>query len=272
MIPCAYLRVFRPLESFSDEERNHWERYIVGGGPPPPHRPVYRHEASRKDERVGLLASAEGEHADVRLVEGQYYVCPWRTRLRILSGILSLRESAPAEMVSTFLPETEIRRAARELAKLRRRDPSAAAPSMLQSPWHVPVRWFILVDDDERRLAEQDVGEYRLYYWTPITKAKKRSERALQTIRRSELAPIAQLVTELGEWLAHFDSRSVVELDYASLSSLFSWDELDDDHSAREIREAIEALGTQGGLARAAELYQTVSNRWADAMNRESLN
>ncbi len=272
MIPCAYLRVFRPLETFPAEERSHWERYIVEGGPPPPHRPVYRHESSRKDQRVGLLAPAEGEHADIRLVDGEYYVCPWRTRLRILTGILSLRDSAPAEMVNTVLPDTEIRRAARELAKLRRRDPSGAAPTMLQSPWHVPVRWFILVDDEERRLAEQDSGEYRLFYWTPISKAKKRAERALQIIRRSELAPIAQLVSELAEWLSHFDPRSRIELDYAGLSSLFSWDELDDDHSAREIQEAIEALGSQGGLPRAAELYQSVSNRWADAMTRESLN
>lgn len=223
------------------------------------------------EQRVGLLAPAEGEHADIRLVEGEYYVCPWRTRLRILAGILSLRETAPAEMVSAVLPETEFRRAARELAKLKRREPSAAAPSMFQSPWHVPVRWFILVDEDERRLVEE-AGEYRLFYWTPLPKAKKRAEQALQTIRRSELAPISELVSELAEWLSHFDPRSVLELDYASLSSLFSWDELDDDHSGREIQEAIEALSTPGGLARAAELYQTVSNRWADAMSRESLN
>ncbi|HEX8099579.1 MAG TPA: hypothetical protein VF660_05165 [Actinomycetota bacterium] len=271
MIPCAYLRVFRPLETFPAEERDHWERYIIDGGPPPPHRPVYRHESSRRDQRVGLLAPAEGEHADIRLVGGEYYVCPWRTRLRILAGILSLRDSGPAEMVGTLLPETEIRRAARELAKLKRREPSAAAPSMLQSPWHVPVRWFILVDEDERRLVEQD-GGYRLYYWTPIAKARKRADVAIQTIRRSELAPIAQLVTELAEWLSHFDQRSVVELDYASVSSLFSWDELDDDHSGREIQESIQALGSTGGLPRAAELYQMVSNRWADAMSRESLN
>ncbi|HEX2070011.1 MAG TPA: hypothetical protein VHH54_07405, partial [Actinomycetota bacterium] len=126
MIPCAYLRVFRPLETFPVEERAHWERYIVEGGPPPPHRPVYRHESSRKDQHVGLLAPAEGEHADIRLVDGDYYVCPWRTRLRILTGILSLRETAPPEMVSTVLPDTEIRRAARELANIRRRDPSGA--------------------------------------------------------------------------------------------------------------------------------------------------
>lgn len=224
---------------------------------------------------VGLLASQEGEYADVRLVEGRYYVCPWRTRLRILSGILSLRgslrESAPPEMVDAFVPESEARRAARELARLKRRDPTVG-PSMLQSPWHVPVRWFILVDDEERRLVETTPGEFRLYYWTPIVLAKRRAERALQVLRRSELAPVAQLVRELAQWLSAFHPQSVVELDYSGVSSLFTWDELDNDHSGRDIQEAVESLAQPGGMAQAAELYQVVANRWADAMSRESMN
>ncbi|MGH2554704.1 MAG: hypothetical protein ACRDHO_03170, partial [Actinomycetota bacterium] len=201
--------------------------------------------------------------------------CPWRTRLRILAGILSLRgslrESAPPEMVDAFVPESEARRAARELARLKRRDPSVG-PSMLQSPWHVPVRWFILVDEEERRLTETSPGEFRLYYWTPIVLAKRRAERALQVLRRSELAPVAQLVRELAQWLSAFHPQSVVELDYSGVSSLFTWDELDNDHSGREIQEAVESLAQPGGMARAAELYQVVANRWADAMSRESMN
>jgi hypothetical protein len=275
VILCAYLRIFRPLDTFPDEERGGWERYIVSGGAPPSGRPVYRDEATAMQGHVGLLASEEGEYADVRLVDGRYYVCPWRTRLRILAGILSLRgslrESAPPEMVDAFVPESEARRAARELARLKRRDPSVG-PSMLQSPWHVPVRWFILVDEEERRLTETSPGEFRLYYWTPIVLAKRRAERALQVLRRSELAPVAQLVRELAQWLSGFHPQSVVELDYSGVSSLFTWDELDNDHSGREIQEAVESLAQPGGMARAAELYQVVANRWADAMSRESMN
>jgi hypothetical protein len=271
MIPCAFLRVFRPLESFDQEEREHWERFIAGGGAPPVARPVYRDEATERQRRVGLLASADGEHADVRLVDGTYYVCPWRTRLRILTGILSLRESAPAEMVDAFVPESEARRAARELARMKRRDPTAA-PAMLQSPWHVPVRWFVLVDDPERRLVETPSGEFRMLYWTPIGLARKRCERALQVLRRSELAPVAEPVRELAEWLSRFPRESVVELDYGSVSSMFTWDELDNDHSGRDLQEAVEALAGSAGMARAGELYQTVANRWAETLNRESLN
>ena len=275
MIPCAYLRVFRPLDTYTDEERVRWERYILAGGAPPSMRPIYRDEATVMHGHVGLLSSEEGDYADIRLVDGRYYVCPWRTRLRILAGILSLRgslrESAPPEMVDAFVPESEARRAARELARLKRRDPSVG-PSMLQSPWHVPVRWFILVGEEERRLIETVPGEFRLFYWTPIGKAKKRAERALQVLRRSELAPVAQLVRELAQWLSAFHPQSMLELDYAGVSTLFSWDELDNDHGGQEIQEAVEALSQPGGMGRAAELYQLVANRWADAMSRESMN
>ncbi len=271
VIPCAYLRVFRPLDTYPEEERSHWERYIVAGGATRPVRPVYREESLGRGPHVGLLASAEGDEADIRLVDGSYYICPWRTRLRILASILSLRESAPAEVVDAFVPEADVRRAARELARMKRREPTAI-PSMLQSPWHVPIRWFVLVGDEERRVVEDAPGEFRLYYWTPIGAARKRAERALEILRTSsELSPVAELVHDLAHWLSGFHARSVVELDYATVSSLFSWDELDDDHSGREIHAAIGALSDDDGMARAGELYQAVAGRWAEARARESL-
>jgi hypothetical protein len=273
VIPCAYLRVFRPLDTYVESERADWERYILGGGHTPSRPPVYRERPVAEGSSVGLLASAEGEYADVRLIDGRYFICPWRTRLRVLTSILSLRESASAEVAETFIPEAEARRAARELARLKRREPGAV-PSMLQSPWHVPARWFVLVDDAERHLVERPDAGYRLYYWTPLQTAKRRAERALQVLRRSELSPVASLVQDLAEWLAAFHPRSFLELDYGDVSDLFSWDELDNDHSGREIQGSIEAIAdpAAGGIGRAGELYQGVVARWAEAMNRESLN
>ena len=270
MIPSAYLRVFRPLDSFPPDERRTWERFIADGGAPPTARPIYRDEPTQ-GPFIGMLSSAQGEHADIRVEEGRHWVCPWRTRLRILASIISLRDTAPAELAEAYVPESHVRRAARELARLRRRDPSAA-PSILQSPWHVPVRWFLLVDENERRLTEVRPDEFRLSYWTPLPLARRRVERALSAIRRTDLAPLAPMVRELAQWLTSFDPASAVELDYAEVSNLFSWDELDNDHSAQEIQESVEALGGSDGMARAAELYQGVANRWADAMSRESLN
>ena len=58
------------------------------------------------------------------------------------------------------------------------------------------------VTDEERRLVERPTGGYRLYYWTPVQTAKRRADRALQVLRRSELSPVATLVQDLAEWLA----------------------------------------------------------------------
>ena len=271
VIPCAYLRVFRPLETFPDDERSTWERYIVSGGEPAPPRPTYREEALAGGGWLGLIASDDGDEADIRLVDGRYFVCPWRTRLRVLASILSFRESAPVEMADAFVPDAEARRAARELARLKRREPSWV-PSMLQSPWHVPIRWFVLVDDMERHLVETPSGGHRLYYWTPLAAAKRRAERALRVLRSSELAAVSEMVKELSDWLSAFNPHSMIELDYASVSSLFTWDELDNDHSGVEIREAIDAVDDSEGMSRAVELYQTVAARWAEARSRESMN
>jgi hypothetical protein len=269
VFPCAHLRVFQPLDAFPPQERAHWERYIVSGGRQAPVRPVYRERPTVPEGRLGLLSSAEKDQADLRLIDGSYYVCPWRTRLRELASLLSLRETTVPEVADAFVPEAEARRAARELARLRRRD-NAGVPFLLQSPWHVPIRWFVLVDGDERRLEEGDEG-YRLAYVTTTPKARRRAETALGALRRSDLAPLAELVADLARWLAAFDARSILELDYGTVAHLFTWDELDNDDSAREIQEAIEAL-SRGDLARSAELYQGVAGRWAEVRTHESLN
>ncbi len=63
----------------------------------------------------------------------------------------------------------------------------------------------------------------------------------------------------------------MLELDYGALAAAMTWDELDDDHSAREVQDAIGALGAEE-FARAAEVYQSVVARWAELRGHESLN
>jgi hypothetical protein len=268
VVPCAYLRVYRPLDAFGEDERSKWERYILSGTRPST-RVAYRHEAL-DGGLFGFLTPADEEHADIRLVDGRYYVCPWRTKVRVMASMLTLREDSPPDLADALVPEAEARRIARELARLRRRD--GFGPAILQSSWHVPVRWFVLFEDKERRLVESPNGGFRLYYWTSARRARERAVRAVQEMRRSELEPIAPLIRQLVDWLSGQHPRSAVELDYGSLSSLFAWDELDDDRSARDIQQAIAALSGPGGIARAGELYQTVATRWAEAKGRLALN
>jgi hypothetical protein len=86
------------------------------------------------------------------------------------------------------------------------------------------------------------------------------------------MEPLVPAIRDLARWLAAHHPRSMVELDYASLSSLCAWDELDDDHSAAEMQQAVRALTGGAGVARAGELYQSVAGRSAEAKGRVTLN
>ncbi len=267
MVPSAELRVFQPLEGFPAEEQRHWERYILRGGLVVPPRPLYRQLVSSGG--LGLLVPATQDGALVKLVDGTYYVCPLRTRLRTLAGLLAFHEAEPFEGSRDFVPRGEARRAARELRRLRRREPGVIA-SLMESAWHVPVRWFVLFDDDERRILERG-GRHCLSYLTTARKAMRRAERAVPALRGSDLGSVADVVVELHQWLSAFDPRSLVELDYDGLCAFMSWDELDDDRSVRDVQEAIAALSS-GEIGRPAELYQAVVGRWSEVRGHESLN
>ncbi len=264
----AYLRVFQPIDVFPDGERTRWERYIVRREHDVPLAPVYRQRRAAGG-RLGLLTSDE-DRAQVRLIEGRWFVCPSTTRLRVLAGLLSLRETVPGEVAEALVPEAEARRAARELARIRRQDPRAV-PTMLESAWHVPVRWFVLFEDAERRIVERPDGEFRAFYWTSLSEARRRARRATRVLDGGGLDGVAAVIRDIDDWLSCFPAGSAVELDYGDAGASGGWNDLDEDHSAGEIQSALDALEA-GDLDRAGDLYQTVAGRWAEAKIRESLN
>lgn len=268
MVGSAYLRVFQALDALPEPERRRVERAMVQGGEPARPSHVYRH-LGRPRGSLGLLEAA-GERTEVRFESGRWYACPSRNRLRVLAAMLSLRDTVPAEVAEALVPETEARRAARELARIRRRDPRAI-PTMLESPWHVPVRWFVLFQDEERLLTEREDGTFSLSYWSSIRKARERAQRAAAVLERGDLRPVAAMVHELDDWLSSFAGEAAVELDYADVAVTSSWNDLDEDHSAREVQESLDALEA-GELELAGELYRAVAGRWAEAKIRESLN
>jgi hypothetical protein len=268
MVPSAHLRVFQPLDAFPSDEQAYWERYIVEGVRAPSARPVYSERPA--SGRLGVLAPAEGDHANVLLRDGRYLISPWRTRLRVLSGLITLRKTAPLEMADFVVPEAEARRAARELAGIRREHGDSVA-FVQQSPWQIPLRWFLLFSDEERTFAQMDGGGYRLSYETTLLEASGRTARALELLRGTQLGPLADALDELADWLDAFDEGSLLELDYGGLCDLMSWDELDDDHSVRDLQDSLSALRNDR-TSRSAELYRAVLGRWAEVRNRESQN
>ena len=267
MVPSAYLRVFQPLDAFEGEEQLRWERYLVSNRWVPGSPRRYRDHAKGG---LGLIAPADGDHAEIRVVDGRTYVSPWRMRMRVLAAGLAFRETRPIELSERFLSKKDAKRVARELRRLRRRDPLAVA-FCHQSPWHVPIRWFALFADEERWLGEDEHGQLRLRYRTTARKALRRAGQTIPLLRRSDLGPIGDLLMDLHEWIALFDVRSLVELDYGGLCDFLTWDELDDDRSVRDLGLALEAL-TRHEFPRSAEIYQGVLAHWAEIRGHELLN
>jgi hypothetical protein len=267
MVPSAYLRVFQPLDGFEREEQLHWERWLVTGR----RRDGTPHFADRPTEQgVGLLAPGGREAADVRLFDGRTYLAPQRMRLRVLRSIADAPDELMAELWPLVVSKKEMRRARRELNRFHRRDPHAV-PFVLQSAWHVPLRWFVLFRPEERSIADDELARLRLRYRTPTRRAMRRIENVMPTLRRSDFAQLGELLVDLHQWLVTFDARSIVELDYGELSDLMSWDEMDDDHSADQIQRALDALARHEP-AESAEVYQSVLVRWMEFRTREQFN
>ena len=257
---CAYLRVYRPLDTLSEAERAFVERS----------RDTWplRSRASRFS--LGLLAPQECREVYEKTVDGRPYVCLGHNHLRSLLGLVAFERSIPDAIVPAFFGELEVARARAELERLQSSHPDIR-PSVVQSVWHVPLRWFVCFDDVERRIEQAD-DHPTIRYETRAAQASQRVAGALHTLTGGIVHPvIVGMIYELKEWLSLYPSEALLELDYASVARIFDPDELADDHSAADVWNAIHALGEGDGM-KAGLFYQRVNERWLRARQRESLN
>jgi hypothetical protein len=268
MIRTSYLRVYEPLDSFPATERYRWEAQ------------------SAEDDAVDLLisrkwlitaalpsgetSSALDERAFVRRIDGRVLVCPWRTRLRMLTGLLAFRSAVPDEVADAFVPEMEAQQAARELAAMDERVPGLRS-HILHANWHVPLRWFGAFEDTERIIVE-DKGGLRLRYETSTHDARARLGRTLETLEGSDIDEgVSNAVRELVDWLSVFSDDGLVELDYGSVARMFEDEELLEDRSAAELWQCLQAL-EEGDRSRAGRIFATLSERWGEVRSLEILN
>lgn len=267
MIATSYLRVYQPESVFSEEERRTWSRKK-------PEDERSEHRAARRWLIASSLTSqpvlAPGEGAFIRTHKGETYVCPWRTRLRMLAGLLAFRGSVPEEVAEAFVPEEEARRAATALAQLDEDHPEVRS-HILHANWHVPLRWFAAFDDSERILTEDKEG-LRIRYESTLSTSAARLERALEVLESSWIdASVTEAVRELLEWLAGFPEDGLMELDYASVATIFSHEELLEDHSSAEVWVCLDALAA-GDVVRAGSVFGTLTDRWTQARAHEVVN
>jgi hypothetical protein len=273
IVPYAsYLRVYEPLAAFPEPERGQWERYARR-----PDRPSYQDELRRS--LADLLPTPpvpvpvhESGDAFVTEVDGAPYICPWRTRLRGWQALGELAEELPGPVLDAVLPPV-VRRQATQDYECWLEDNPDARPWIRTATWQVPLNWFVLVSDDERRY-EKGTGEVppMLRYRTPMVQARRRTARALRTLKEAiDEGPLIDGLVDVGRWLEEFHPRSLVELDYGGLVHVLPAAELDGDHSAADVAEGIEALRLGDG-ATAGEAYGRLVERWRAVRDRRSAN
>ncbi|MEU9990707.1 hypothetical protein AB0E10_28695 [Streptomyces sp. NPDC048045] len=269
---AAYLRVYEPLAAFPEPERTHWARYARR-----PDRPSYQDELHRS--LADLLPTPpipvpvhESSDAFVLDVDGVVCVCPWRTRLRGWQALGGLAEELPPTVLDAVLPPVVRRQAAQDYERWLARNPDAR-PWIRTSTWQIPLNWFVLVSDEERRY-DKGSGEVppMLRYRTPMVQARRRVARALRTLKDTiEEGPLIDGLVDVGRWLEEFHPRSLVELDYGGLVHAVPAGELADDHSAADVADGIEALRRGDGMA-AGEAYGRLVERWRAVRDRRSAN
>ncbi|MGH2829202.1 MAG: hypothetical protein ACRDJM_01835 [Actinomycetota bacterium] len=263
-VPHASLKVYEPIESFEAEEQQRYRALASTEAAAAPGR-----GSSIVISRTrGLVEAGTSERADVIEVKGGLYVCPHRTRLRLLAALVAFRRMIPAEVAEAFMPPGEVERALTELESIRAEHPDWRS-HILSSTWEVPVRWFVAFDDEER---EVDASMPMLRYRTSMVAARERTAEALEAVESAVIGQgVAALVSDLARWLEIFHQEAVVELDYGGIAGLVPPAELRRDRSARDIRSSVEALAA-GDVLRATGFYMRAIERWAPLAGRERTN
>ncbi len=286
MVPSSQLRVYEPLESFPETERARWTAYIESDVALPtawPYRQTSFHSPGSGNGAVGLMYPVAGEHAYVRRVNGNWFVCPWSIQVSVLSGILAFRTTVPG-IGDVLVPEDEADRASSELERLRQQNPGLR-DNVATAAWHVPFRWLAAFDDAERILtAERGIprvgpagragqrGAVRVRYETELALAVTRLQRARDILEQggmddSIVAPVA----ELAEWMSGFNADSTLELDYWGLTGLLATEELEADRSAGEIWACLEAMEL-GDVDESRRRYSELAAWWEQIRSVERAN
>ncbi|MFG2293023.1 hypothetical protein [Streptomyces sp. NPDC048603] len=260
---ASYLRVYEPLAAFPEPERTHWAAYVRRGERPTAQDELRRSLAELVRVPPSGVPERESSDAFAEEVDGVVLVCPWRTRLRGWLALEELVADFPAPVLDAALPPGVRRRAAEEYGRWRERNPDAR-PWIRTAVWQVPLRWFVLVADEERDYLP---GE-RLRYRTPMVQARRRLARGLRTLREAEgYSGLAEGLVEVGSWLEEFHPKSMVELDYGGLVHALPPARLAADRSAADLAAGLAALRA-GDEEGARSVYGGLAERWRAVRER----
>lgn len=261
MVPASHLRIYKPLADFSDEDRLVGVSTLAG---PAARRAsgAWRH-VDFEGHSLGILRRSEPPPALVKEYEGTKYVCPQRTRVQTLVGLLTARATFPLEVADDIVPEEAAAQAAVELESMRS-EAHRLRSFVSTAPWHVPLRWFIAFTDDEREVLDTPEGP-TIRYLTKVPLALERVQSGIGILEEAEMADVVvDPVRELGEWLQDFEANCLLELDYGEVASLFSAEDLVLDHSGAEVWTTLEALKA-GDWEESSRRYAELAEKWGRA-------
>ncbi|MEV4202227.1 hypothetical protein [Micromonospora globbae] len=264
---ASYLRVYEPLTAFDRDRQSYWRRYVSEG------RAVAPVEGPGRQRTAVIEALGAGwtrlpdlpEEAYVLETDDTLLVCPWNLRIRVAEAALSARDGVPSVLADAFVPPVLAGQAKAVVDDWRSgaRVLEHGVPRLHEqiATWGVPLRWFVLFDPEERDLVTRP-GRRALRYRTEISKARRRSSRALAVLRKSVgEAPITEAVEEAARWLEEFHPRSVVELDYGGLVDLLPDETLAADDSPELVAAGLAGL-SRGEAEEASAAYDKLVARW----------
>ena len=254
VVPCAQLRVFVPTDALGPRDRERWA----------PDRALGHREARRVEDEVARLRLVTGRGAApqdavlVRRAGTTQFVCPLQYDVRAAAGLRMLRSTVPSPVVDLLVGGGQFR------AQLDGPAAAGGVPTIVDAPWAVPLAWFVLFADDERRFLDPAEGAGpRLLYLTTVATALTRIDRALDALDVVEDAEsLFEELAEIAEWLESFDERSLLELDYAGLGRVIDAQRLEADRSVRDAWNAIEGLES-GDMMAAVAYYGALRGRWS---------
>jgi hypothetical protein len=258
MVPCAYLRVFEPLDAFPEVERERWGAYVASGQGLTVGAALEAEEKLAAARLVSGRQPSAAEVALVRRVGRRVHVCPLEVAERHAVALVAFGQMLPDVAIDAFVSAEEARTASVAVHQLQR------PPHIQECSWEVPLKWFAAFDPRERHFTNPAEGTGpRVTYLTVVEAALARLDRAIEVVDATieDADTIIDALSDLVEWLASFDDESLLELDYGGLTALVPASDLATDLSCDELWDAIEGL-ERGDASTAFSRYEVVAGRW----------
>ena len=232
--------------------------------------PSLRRSPHRRPSR--RAGARRGRHAEVLVIDGRTLTQPAAHAHAGARGDAGVPSSRSRSSSGTSSCRRRTASARRRISRGCVGATPHAVAFCHQSPWHVPIRWFVLFRDDERELGEDEHGPLAAAlpdHDAPGDPPCRAGDRPAAPQRpRPDRRPDRRPAPVDGA--VRSDRRSSSSTTRRCATSSGGTSSTTTTRPARS-HDALEALES-GEYPRAADVYQGVLTRWAEVRSREILN